>query len=284
MGKGGNDLWDDSALVSAFNDAVSKYKIKHNQAGGAGSALVNSSAVEDESKEARRHEQADDDSKALSTKTIEMAETSTVSPVAQNYCAEASGLEQSQDKPTSYVNSQSTEDYNFLLCKYYEIEDQRQKSLQQLYQFCGWSYEYPGHSTLTSQEHQTYAAHASNSTPTAFYCPYGCQSSVTPPSCCVGGNCIDKNFDAARSSNDQSSTSLQQPDVVKTAMDTAEKALSSLRHDLGNDRSPNMSNDHVEEETKPETDLSEVLQAWYSAGFYTGKYLSEQSCARKQHD
>nr|GMC88343.1 uncharacterized protein LOC109158666 [Ipomoea batatas] len=271
MGKGGNDLWDDSALVTAFNDAISKYKIKHNQAGGAGSAPVNSSAVENESKEARRHEQADDDSKALSTKTIEMAETSTVSPVAQNYCAEASGLEQSQDKPTSYVNSQSTEDYNFLLGKYYEIEDQRQKALQQLYQFCGWSYEYPGYSTLTSQEHQTYAAHASNSTPTAFYCPYGCQSSVTPPSCCVGGNCIDKNFDAARSSNDQSSTSLQQPDVVKTAMDTAEKALSSLRHDLGNDRSPNMSNDHVEEETKPETDLSEVLQAWYSAGFYTGK-------------
>nr|GMC81711.1 uncharacterized protein LOC109158666 [Ipomoea batatas] len=204
------------------------FQIKHNQAGGAGSALVNSSAVEDESKEARRHEQADDDSKALSTKTIEMAETSTVFHLGKKPC-------------------------------------------RQLYQFCGWSYEYPGHSTLTSQEHQTYAAHASNSTPTAFYCPYGCQSSVTPPSCCVGGNCIDKNFDAARSSNDQSSTSLQQPDVVKTAMDTAEKALSSLRHDLGNDRSPNMSNDHVEEETKPETDLSEVLQAWYSAGFYTGK-------------
>lgn len=31
------------------------FQIKHNQAGGAGSALVNSSAVEDESKEARRY-------------------------------------------------------------------------------------------------------------------------------------------------------------------------------------------------------------------------------------
>lgn len=164
-----------------------------------------------------------------------MAETSTVSPVKENSCAEASGLEQSRDKTTSYVNSQSVEDYNFLLNKYYELEDQRQKTLQQLYQFGGWSYEYPGSSNLTSLEHQTYAAQASNYIPTSFYCPYGCQSCVTPsPACCAGGNCSDKNFNASlKSSHDQGSPSLQKPDVVKTAMDAAEKALSSLRHDLG---------------------------------------------------
>lgn len=31
-----------------------------------------------------------------------------------------------------------------------------------------------------------------------------------------------------------------------------------------------------------ETDLAEVLNAWYSAGFYTGKYLTEQTVARKR--
>ncbi|VFQ89404.1 unnamed protein product [Cuscuta campestris] len=215
-----------------------------------------------------------DDNENSSTKTAETGEPSIASPMNEKIYTVASSIEQTLDKTTSHVNSQSVEDYTCLLEKYYELEGQRQMVLQKLNQF-GDS------STLTAQDHHAYAEQAPNSMVSSLYCPYGCQSWVPPvmasPSCCVGGNCTDKNADDTLKSKCDQTSSLQQPDIVKTAMGSAEKALSSLREDFGDEGAPKKSNDHVANESKPETALSEVLHAWYSAGFYTGKYLTEQS-------
>ncbi|KAK4389701.1 hypothetical protein Sango_2307100 [Sesamum angolense] len=99
------------------------------------------------------------------------------------------------------------------------------------------------------------------------------------------GTCIDKSCDAIpEGSQNRNSMSPQDSDYVKTAMVAAEKALSSLKEANGvKEKSVGMEMGHSAESNKSTTDLDVVLNAWYSAGFYTGKYLSEQSLEKKRH-
>lgn len=134
-----------------------------------------------------------------------------------------------QDKAIESSNSQSLENYNQLLYKYYELEDQRQKILQQLNQFGIWGDQNSG---SISQEHQAYASQNLNPTESSFYCPYGCQSWVSPCTaspCCLGGNQDDKPCDASLRCVQGKNSSPQNPNLVNTAMEAAEKALSSLK-------------------------------------------------------
>lgn len=297
MGK--DDLWDDSALVNAFNDAVSKYKIMHSKGAKLSSKEENLTAPDDESNELKSNGEGDNNSKVAPDTTTEMGDASSLPSVKENSSFEAVPPENhtgqlneqnTQDKAIESISSQSLEDYNQLLYKYYELEDQRQKILQQLNQFGIWGDQNSG---STSQEHQAYASQNLNPTESSFYCPYGCQSWVSPCTaspCCLGGNQDDKPCDASLRYVQQKNSSPQYPNLVNTAMEAAEKALSSLKQ-ASNTASLNsfakegkqieMMNPVAAEKTGGlETDLTEVLNAWYSAGFYTGKYLSEQSNKR----
>ncbi|CAH9060796.1 unnamed protein product [Cuscuta europaea] len=285
MGNGEDDLRDECDLTNAFDDAISKYKIKHNLAGGgATSAQVNSSVVGDENRESRRQKETGDENEVLSTQRIEIGEASNASPAKENFCTETSGIEQSLDKTTSDVDPESVEDYNGLVEKYYELEGQMQQIIQKLNQFGDLSHQNPVSSTLTPQEHQSYGEQ-----PSYYFCyPHECQGQVypfmVPPAYYVGENGTDKNSGASRNTGcDQNTTSFQEPDVI-TTMDAAAKALSSVGVDSGNEGEPMMSNDHEVNESEPQTALPEVLHAWYAAGYYTGKYLKEQSRAAKRHE
>ncbi|XP_016573273.1 uncharacterized protein LOC107871018 [Capsicum annuum] len=72
-------------------------------------------------------------------------------------------------------------------------------------------------------------------------------------------------------------------------MEAAEKALSSLKQASNTasldsfakeGKQIEMMNPAAEKTAGFDTDLKEVLNVWYSAGFYTGKYLSKQSKKR----
>ncbi|KAL5551060.1 hypothetical protein UlMin_001236 [Ulmus minor] len=315
MGKEG-DLWDDSALINAFNDAVSKYKVMHGKKAGDDSndkgEVVSSSgdhylADIDHSQEAGRQGNADEEDDLASNPSAEVGESSDLSLVQENrqivpQASEsyAEGAQENVQKGYSY--SQGTEDYNQLLNQYYELEEKRQKILEQLQQFGSWNYQgscegsgwvndanFQGH-------YQVPATEASNPAAASSCCPYFGQCLVTPcssvPCCyssnqCVGSSCID----ACGTRNPMKSSPQEDSNIVETAMAAAEKALSSMGLKTSGDSNGNEAIKEKEKEqneglmvqsTSSETDLSAVLTAWYSAGVYTGKYLVEQSIAKKR--
>ncbi|XVF11107.1 hypothetical protein REPUB_Repub07fG0240500 [Reevesia pubescens] len=201
-------------------------------------------------------------------------------------------MQDKQDGDKADSDLQGAHDYNQLLSQYYEVEDKRQKILQQLQQFGSSNYQYSaeGYSAAaqwgtysTSQQYQTPTSQASHSTVVCSCCPYVCQSLVTPCtsySCCsLGGTCVGKTSNEPNGAMAHGNLStVIDSDIVKTAMGAAEKAISSMTTKASTN--PNVNEENKEEKdgegemnqsTSCETDLTVLLNAWYSAGFYTGK-------------
>ncbi|KAL3649627.1 hypothetical protein CASFOL_006030 [Castilleja foliolosa] len=333
MGEG--DLWDDSVLIRAFDNAVSKYKIMHKMSGsnvGEKANIINTeetktlpaAEADNESNNKLRPsdenlQKTDDLHTELET-TLKFGETAELSQIKPNSlsakCVVSSSDNQngnlsptnensdaksgspvkhlipsdlhSQNEAAWYSNAQ--EEYNQLLDKYYELEGQRQQVLQQLNQYNNWNYQHPIPSTSTSQEYQT-------SIPLPYdavtcYCPYGCQNWVVPnssvPDSCTGNACVGNSCNnIPRESQPGNPVPREEHEFVKTAMLAAERALSSLKSFAKEangvkDKQLGVEIDDFAESTKS-TDLDVVLNAWYSVGFYTGKYLSEQSMEKRKH-
>lgn len=308
-------LWDDSALINAFNNAISKYKKMHTRgsqiSSGDGGKVV--SAEEEKSSalvdgiinDDGRNGEINDDDKVSPNTVTEIKEDGNVFTVKEMSCLESGSPENHvgsstgqhiHQDPVGYLNSQSTEDYNQLVKKYFELEEQRQYIIEQLNQYGYWNYG-SGLTAVTSQEPEA-SISAAHPTVASSFCPYGCQSWVAPctslPCCCSGGACVEKSCNApAQDAITKSSTLPERTDFVKTATVAAERALSSLKEQVGtnSDASANEGKEKqsessfcpLEKSTSSETDLTVVLNAWYSAGLYTGKYLTEQSLAKKRH-
>ncbi|CAI9095286.1 OLC1v1031193C1 [Oldenlandia corymbosa var. corymbosa] len=304
-----DELWDDSALINAFNDAISKYMKMHvtgseNLSADEGKGIYSIeeesiSALVDETNDKRRHVDTNEESTTLTSAENEenhycstVPEASNLEQATENHVDSSAGPYINQEH-SGYPLSGNTEDYNHLVNKYYELEDQRQKILQQLNQLGYWN-NTSGPTTVTSQELQASQAYPAA---TCSLCPYGCQSWVTPcnsSSCyCVGGTSVSTcNNAPAEIASAKNVVSTGDTDFVKTAMVAAEKALTSLKNrdyinpssydNEGKEKQLETGCNHAEKSTSSETDLTVVLNAWYSAGFYTGKYLSEQSSAASQ--
>ncbi|KAK9120530.1 hypothetical protein Syun_018147 [Stephania yunnanensis] len=113
-------------------------------------------------------------------------------------------------------------------------------------------------------------------------------------SCCVYCNCkLSKDPNGVPSFKGTGRMSPEDEQVLRTAMIAAEKPLSSMmRKDPG---PSNLNEDtvrgkkvlsssskgEVAESINSPLDLKVVLDAWYSAGFYTSRYLSEQQSMQK---
>lgn len=328
MGKQG-DLWDDSALLKAFDTAFSKYKTMHGIGDLNKGKMADDGAVESfpaseaisESKDFGLNTevgQSDDKTYDIQETAIRVDETAKLLkmkeihplelPSSTNHAGTSNGQKEPspasenpstelgipgkhtlsfdskhQNEAACYSNGQ--EEYNQLLNKYNEIEDQRQKLLMQLNLYNDWYYQNP-------EQYQTYTPQPYNSV--TCNCSYGCQNWVVPcdsfPTSCLDGPCTDKNCHGSFKDQKVNSKSQvqQDQDFVQTAMTAAKTALSSLTQEAfgdadtlacevqGNDFGADMGN------VTKSTDLAVVLNAWYSAGFYTGKYLSEQSLEKKR--
>lgn len=291
-------IWDDSALLNAFNDAISKYKKMHNlesstnlrdgeNVGGEEQIL---SAHNGDAYDSKRKVETRDLTGVPSNVLNEMGKASPPgleSEVVENFEPSSNG---------QFVQSthlQNFGDYDHLVRKYYEIEEQRQKVVEQLNQLGYWNNAVP----VTSQENQA-AVDGAHSALACSVCPYGCQSWVAPcsylHSCCVDVACAGKPCqETAQASCNKETGSWGDNDFVNMAMVAAERALSSLQEqastgndavtDEGENKNQERCVNHSVKGAIPQTDLTVVLNAWYSAGFYTGKYLSEQASAKDRH-
>ncbi|CAA0825457.1 Unknown protein [Striga hermonthica] len=293
MGKGG-DLWDDSALVKAFDDAISKYKAMHRISGPDVEEKANTDKEEapttveadDGNDTLRSHDEKSPSDENLHTQleegTAKNGENGELSQIKEN-CIDvqngANGGGDSAAKPfdvhtqnLTAWNSSAPEEYNELLNKYYELEGQRQQVLQQINQYSSWNYQHAvsnastsGYQSCAPQPHDTVTC----------YCPYGCQNWAVPinsvPACCSGKS--------------KDSTIPGDSDFVQKAMFAAERALSSIKKgaDGVEDKHAGIEVSDAAKDTKSSTDLDVVLSAWYRAGFYTGKYISEQSMEKSKH-
>lgn len=325
MGKEG-ELWDDSVLINAFDDAMSKYKKMHGKKRiqdkstdggkfGGGTEDENASAITrvDESLDGTVKE-ADENSNVISNTVTELEETENLAPAKLNNCVDSLGPEPYVDPSNGGVHAQTlsglyshgAEDYNQLLGQYYELEEKRQRILQQLNLHGGYNYQYPAEGSgsggywgtcSASQDQSVAATQASPSPLICSCCPYACHCSVAPcssfSSCTFGGTYLGKACtDSSAMMNPGKSFPPIDDDIVKTAMDAAERAISSMTMNTpvvnsdieGNKAEKRKDNEgEITQNTSSETDLTVVLNAWYSAGFYTGKYLTERSIAKKWH-
>lgn len=162
MGKG-TELWDDSALINAFDHAMTTYKEMHSNGshGNSGKEEKHTSDRKEQDlvlveKDARHVEPADNISNisgnTLDTYvTYDNTEVTTEDPSNQENsfgtdvhapksdpCS--SGFPFADGKTYCYADQQSM-GYSKLLKQYYELEDQKQKVVQQLHQANYWNYE-----------------------------------------------------------------------------------------------------------------------------------------------
>ncbi|XWS38795.1 hypothetical protein CRYUN_Cryun19dG0160800 [Craigia yunnanensis] len=319
MGKEG-ELWDDSAIIDAFDNAMSKYKRMHDKK----NSEANVFAVSDQSAdEAIKHRDAGENCNVTSNTGIETEEAKDLQPIKENNAVHSQTPEPYIDSSTSlrmqdkqdgnkgYSDLQGAQDYNQLLSQYYEVEDKRQKILQQLQQFGGWNYQDSAEgssaaaqwsTSCASQEYLIPTSQASHSSVISCF-PYVCQSLVTPctsyPCCSLGGTCVGETSTEQNGAMAHGNIlTVIDDDIVKTAMGAAEMAISSMTTKASidpnvkegkfifalnaEDKEKKDDKGEMSQNTSYEADLTVLLNAWYSAGFYTGKYLMEQSIAKKK--
>ncbi|XP_071737438.1 uncharacterized protein [Rutidosis leptorrhynchoides] len=302
-----SQIWDDSALVKALDDAISKYKIMHSKGGDGGSFKEAETITKDDeesspnlltrsNKTKTAYGETNDKNTDEQKKSIDTRKTtdSTVTEkgVVEKEVSPSNG-DQVQDTDYNYVNAESTEQYNVLLNQYNAVEEQRQKLLQQLYQYGNWEsqgysygygYSYDSGATYDSQ-YRNVSAPQTSGPPVCTCRPYVCPYSTAP--CTSSETCVGSTA-CAHYGN---SGSLDDDGFIKAAMGAVDKAIHSFNKEATD--MPNVEQDgkkgqevetgsvNVARDKTSQTDLSAVLHAWFSAGFYTGKYLSEQASTKK---
>nr|GEW89293.1 hypothetical protein [Tanacetum cinerariifolium]GFB29866.1 hypothetical protein [Tanacetum cinerariifolium] len=209
--------------------------------------------------------------------TISVSEKSTSEVVEQH--VDPSNGDQVHEADGTYTNAENAEHYNVLLNQYNAVEEQRQKLLQQLYQYGNWDYQGYGYGygSAYDSQYQTVPAAQTSEPPVCSCRPYVCPYStaaVSSPETCVAGTALAHNGN---------SVSLKDDDFIKAAMGAVDRALSFNKETSEGKNGEKLETDSGEivQDKSSLTDLSAVLNAWFSAGFYTGKYLSEQASAKK---
>ncbi|XP_066379725.1 uncharacterized protein [Miscanthus floridulus] len=333
MGKGG-ELWDDSALVDAFDRAMSTFKEMHCKSKRAAPSedgkTEHAAAAEVEpitagAADGFREEDANCDytpcglsetQQQLSEErqTVEQAPLQQTDPGKETHVSEAKMLstDATTDADGNLSSSQQTGEYNELLRQYYELEEKSRNILEQLQQTNYWNYQAPGYASTTQQRQiPVYSATAPDphSSTTQSSCCNG-NIPLVSVSCCSAGQpsggsaCMPptagysvsltcEQCPGASTAYPSVSNFMQPPtkvstnddQVAKAAMMTAEGAFNFMRSTIsglpGTQR--NESDTGKEESTNTgvnpnlDSDLAVLLNSWYAAGFYTCRYLMQQS-------
>ncbi|KAG6577733.1 hypothetical protein SDJN03_25307, partial [Cucurbita argyrosperma subsp. sororia] len=277
--------WDDSMIVKAMDEAMLKYKTMHGyevrRVSAEGGGVFKGCGKSDEPRRS-----VDEESYIGANDVMfEVNETTNTSEAKENISVEPCPISCTDFSAALYVketeqetvedsnlNLKGEDGYNELLKQYYELEEKRQKVLEQLYQ-CGaggWNYQDVGAGSDIGNQWGTSAAYQEHPVSASLPSLNQTITSYSPSSYPISAG--------------PQSSSRADGDIIKTAMDSAARAISSIK---------TVNKVHIEKESEghdgimpqrgasSETDLTTVLNAWYSAGFYTGKYLVEQSQAKK---
>ncbi|XP_014520095.1 uncharacterized protein LOC106777091 [Vigna radiata var. radiata] len=316
MGKKEGDLWDDSALIAAFDHAISTYKKMHisgkNKDAAAQEAETvigeEASYVDFASSHATRD--ADTNDHIPATDVPDSGETRNepkleedhhVESLVEQPCLDSTSGQGIQSGQSGYAYAEGVDDYNQLVTQYYELEEKRAKILEQLNQYGYWNYQNvaavssSGVPYSDSQEYSMAAYQVSDPNAVCTCCPCYSQCLREPrtsiPGCSLGELSVGKPCNNAYVEMDHKmSFPYKDDDIRKMAMGAAEKALSTIRTTISGDFNANedaisgkeRNNSEHEEISGLETDLAAVLNAWYSAGFCTGKYIVEQSIRNRR--
>ncbi|KAE9596917.1 hypothetical protein Lal_00007573 [Lupinus albus] len=313
MGKEG-DLWDDSALINAFDHAISTYKKmggykKKDSSAERERVMDSGTGLIDSNVEFPNYHTTRDVDKKRNIPAIDApnsGENPYVPKLEENHVAQSqvdqphldsTSSQDIQNVHNSYAYAQVADDYNQLVTKYYDLEEKRLKVLEQLNQYGGLNYQYvttasgAGVPYSNSQDYSKSAYQFSDPNVGCTCCSCYSECLTAPctsvPGCFLGGSRAGKLRDSHSVEMDHKMLSPCEDDEIhKLAMGAVEKALSSIRTVSG-DSSANEEKENSSFEPEQingsETDLTAVLNAWYSAGLYTGKYLVEQSIANKRH-
>ncbi|XP_031503406.1 uncharacterized protein LOC116266366 isoform X1 [Nymphaea colorata] len=314
-------IWDDSALIRAFDDAMTKYKVMHaiqqsgsdhaikaeNDAQGGEISAVGESRL-DFSRNVEFHRDADNllkgsteipascDTSGEVAKSPALDENNPASDSnIKNSCTYASMDPASHGQFDGYATPEYA-DYSQLISKYNELEMQRQQVLQQIYQ-ASYSNDQPSSSSCvssspwdvcccTAQPHQLPTYQSVNSCLQSLCHPCYCVpaqpvSTLSPEVVhCAANSSIPATVpDSALGTANQRSSSCDS--VVSLGIEAAERALASIKIKAFESNKACEGEQGGSQSSRSDTQISDLLTAWYSAGFYTGKYLAEQSNAKR---
>lgn len=313
-------VWDDSALINAFNTAMAKYQDMHKKA-------INGIA-EEESEAAI---------KAISNGSLDEGNEETTIATArclnadQAHYGESGQVQSLQDCSAGYLHTSknldaarssvqmdnSDQHHTRLVNSYYELEKQRQEMLQQFYYSNGSNYQGTNEQDSSNVQwsgcgfcqwgHDT--SYNPSCPPTQLYChayphywpaqPVPCMGPCSQFATCSLGAGFTKNnksnsycqcgnvthSTAVKSTVEPSRMSFSAERLADTIVDAVKKATSTVKTE-----SPK-SGDLREGELKIEKsgeenfspDITEMLHAWFSAGFATARFLYGKTNGEENH-
>ncbi|CAK8540318.1 unnamed protein product [Lathyrus sativus] len=276
MGKEG-DLWDDSALINAFDDAISSYKKMHITSKNKEAEGIIQENVEISTP-------TSDAEAKINIPATDSSEISKVSNLEENHqpCLDSTNGQDIQIAHNGYSYGREFDDYSQLVGQYYELEEKRLKILDQINQYGSLNYQHvptvsdSGVPYSNAQDYWMPMHQVSDPYVVCSCCPDYSQcalaSSKLVPGCSVGKTCAGKHCKDGK--------------IREMAVGAAERALSTIRRTISGDLNVNeekeSKNPEPEQIGDSETDLTTLMNAWYSAGFFTGKYLAEKSSGNKR--
>ncbi|KAJ6818466.1 uncharacterized protein M6B38_406000 [Iris pallida] len=324
MGKKGwsssDGLWDDSALLDAFDHAIDTYKDMHTKREHGGSHKEGDTAVIDEKDrlptEKTWHIEHEDNHNTISNDTTEASvlydDTEAAkedlsgqeSQIGENLPSSESKHPHSSGFPCvdgngyGYSDQQNME-YEQLLKQYYELEEQKQRVAQQLYQANYWNYQTPVQSSTCQQVSVENTSACGLNNPCSL-CSCQCISVPLIPTsaCAIGGmpgvcySCPSLMAYCSGSQSQEVPCSSHVPvdndTAVKAGMLAAEKAINSMKLEIGaaynacgekekGEKSSGTLEGNLSQAVSSGSDFTAVLNAWYLAGEKKIMYLTEQS-------
>lgn len=347
-------LWDDSALLNAFNKAMTKYRDMHKNPSkdiGLGDAKTGTETVDNGHDKTIRDTSSEERNEETLEATVRVSHSSLPDSGATGQAAESdhdcvpgqAGESQHDCAPGQAAESQhnctagqphGSESYgaydtwssmqmNYgdgharLISNYYDLEKQRQEVLQQLYQFNGWNCQATNDQAASSAQWNGYASfqgiqgasYYPQCCPIVPYCHQCAQYGPTQPPLCTGAcshhapcassaagtsnnephcQCWYRNTPLPTELNNTVEHSKPLPAADRTAeniLEAVKKAMSMVKEEMS--RADNECQGEMEidksGEGSSDTDVTEMLHAWFSAGFYTARCLSRKASVEKKH-
>ncbi|OEL26475.1 hypothetical protein BAE44_0012504 [Dichanthelium oligosanthes] len=289
MGKGG-ELWDDSALVDAFDRAVATYKEMHgksNRATPCEDEKPDRAATAEEKEPAaaeavdeHREKDANCDNTSCGLvetpqqpseerQAVEQAPLQETDPGKERHGSESKTFSSDATDADGNVSSnQQTWEYNELLRQYYELEEKSRNILQQLQQTNYWNYQAPGYaSTIQEKQIPAYSATAPDphSSTTQSSCCYWNVPLVSVSCCSAGQPSEGDQCPDASTTYPSVSNYMQLPTKSPFLFNVGNESETGKEEGTSMGMKPNL------DTTGADSDLAVLLNAWYAAGFYTGR-------------
>ncbi|CAM9002477.1 unnamed protein product [Rhodiola kirilowii] len=301
MGKNDGQLWDDSALIDAFEDAVSSYKMMHKM------KQIDVLKEDDKAGDGSMEETIDGETKShiemVSTSDIDASnsEIQAISLMEEKKVDEdVSNGKAEQEAVEGYSNAQPDADYHLLVSHYYELQEKLLSTWEQLQQFGNMSDQWPNNTAevgLSDGAGKGEASGVPSDAPHAASQPHSvCCCCPCTEECMVYSSCPENVCKLCPGTGSEKLPCGEDSEITRMVMRAAEKAISSIKIQTSGQQEgepkffsrngkvslENKDKDSVDDGC--ETDISTVLNAWFSAGLATGKYLTEQSNSRRKTD